>query len=57
MATDCGTSRASRRVSEIWRETVGRQRDPERALLDLEVRREACLDDLAKFVKANDFVY
>jgi len=40
--------------SEIWRETVGELRVPERILLDLGVRREAHLDDLAHFVETNN---
>ena len=36
--------------SEVWRETVGQGRVPERALLDLGVHREPVLDDLATFV-------
>ena len=40
--------------SEIWSETVGQQRVPERAMLDLGVRRESHFDDLAHFVETNN---
>ncbi len=44
---------ALRVPSEIWRETVGQQRVPEGPLLELGVRCEPYLDELAHFVEAN----
>jgi predicted nucleic acid-binding protein len=41
---------ALRVPSEVWRETVGEGRVPERALVDLGVRPEPILNDLAPFV-------
>lgn len=40
--------------SQVWRETVGQQRVPESALIDLGVRRETYLDDLSHFVETNN---